>query len=217
MKLLVVAATLAEIKPFLSANQHVNHLITGVGVPAAIFELTHYMVNNEVDFIIQAGICGSFSLELFPIGKVVHVSTDCFADLGAVENHTLQTVFELGFEDADIPPYSKGVLVNESSGLAWDYLSAAKGITVNTISDSIEHVALYQQKFGAEVESMEGAALHYVGNVMGVPYCQLRSVSNAVGNRNKKEWNIPLAIANLNADLRVVVERYCNSEKVNLL
>ena len=54
---------------------------------------------------------------------------------------------------------------------------------------------------------MEGAALHYVCNMMDIRYCQLRSVSNAVGNRNKTDWNIPLAITNLNISLNEVVRR----------
>jgi futalosine hydrolase len=45
---------------------------------------------------------------------------------------------------------------------------------------------------------MEGAAFHYVCLTEKVPFLQLRAVSNYVGERNKKNWNIKLAIENLN-------------------
>ena len=48
---------------------------------------------------------------------------------------------------------------------------------------------------------MEGGPLHYVCLQMGVPFLQLRSVSNTVGVRDKTQWNIPLAIARLNEEL----------------
>ena len=207
MKLLVVASTFAEIEPFVTANKQVNHLITGVGVPATIFGLMHYLQNNQADLIIQAGICGSFSTQQFPIGKVVQVKSDCFADLGAMEQHEMKTLFELGFADANKLPYTAGLLINNSSDLSWNFLDVARGITINTISDQLGNAALYQKKFNADVESMEGAALHYVCNLMGIKYCQLRSVSNAVGNRSKADWNIPLAITNLNTSLSEVVRR----------
>ena len=207
MKLLVVASTFAEIEPFVTANKQVNHLVTGVGVPATIFKLMHYLQNNQADLIIQAGSCGSFLIQQFPIGKVVQVKSDCFADLGAIEQHEIKTIFELGFADANKLPYTAGLLINNSGDLSWNFLDVARGITINTISEQLGNAALYQKKFNADVESMEGAALHYVCNLMGIKYCHLRSVSNAVGNRNKADWNIPLAITNLNTSLSEVVRR----------
>lgn len=202
----MVAATFAEIEPFVTSKQHVNYLVTGVGVPATFFGLTQYLHIHEVDLVIQAGICGSFSLKHFPIGKVVQVISDCFADLGAIERNELKTLFELGFAETNTLPYTNGDLKNSSSDSSWKFLDAAKGITVNTITDRVDDIALFKKKFNADIESMEGAALHYVCNMMGKRYCQLRSVSNAVGNRNKADWNIPLAITNLNTSLSEVVQ-----------
>jgi futalosine hydrolase len=48
---------------------------------------------------------------------------------------------------------------------------------------------------------MEGAALHYVCLQSGVPFLQLRSVSNTVGVRDKTKWDIKLAITRLNETL----------------
>ena len=48
---------------------------------------------------------------------------------------------------------------------------------------------------------MEGAALHYVCLMEKIPFIQLRSISNYIGERNKKKWNMQESINNLNEHL----------------
>ena len=51
------------------------------------------------------------------------------------------------------------------------------------------------------IESMEGAALHYVCTLMKIPFLQLRAISNMVGERDKTKWEIQKAIDALNHSL----------------
>jgi futalosine hydrolase len=48
---------------------------------------------------------------------------------------------------------------------------------------------------------MEGAALHYMGRDLNIPFIQIRAVSNYVGERNKAKWKMNEAIYNLNETL----------------
>jgi futalosine hydrolase len=48
---------------------------------------------------------------------------------------------------------------------------------------------------------MEGAALHFVGRQLQIPFVQLRSLSNQVGERDKSRWHFTQAIQSLNAKL----------------
>ena len=52
---------------------------------------------------------------------------------------------------------------------------------------------------------MEGAAFFYVCLVKNIKFIQIRSVSNFVEERNKKAWKIPLAIENLNKELKNII------------
>jgi futalosine hydrolase len=45
---------------------------------------------------------------------------------------------------------------------------------------------------------MEGAALHYACILEGVPFIQIRGISNKVGERDKTKWKIPAAIQSSN-------------------
>jgi futalosine hydrolase len=53
---------------------------------------------------------------------------------------------------------------------------------------------------------MEGAALHYVCLLEKIPFLQVRSISNYIGERNKKKWNIKESINNLNKELIRLLE-----------
>ena len=55
--------------------------------------------------------------------------------------------------------------------------------------------------YQADLESMEGAAFFYSCLAAGVPFTEIRSVSNFVAERDKSHWNIPLAIQNLDKTL----------------
>ncbi len=199
MKILVVSSTEAEIAPFLSASTGIATLVAGVGVPATVYHLTKKLLTENFDLAIQCGIAGSFSKKL-KAGEVVVAQTDAFADLGAEERKKFSDLFALGLLDINDFPFNDGRLVNTSailSSLPWKKVEA---VTVNLVSDR-KRSRQRLRAGGASIESMEGAAFHFVCLQQRLPFIQLRSISNRVGDRDKKNWEIPLAVANLNTAL----------------
>ena len=47
---------------------------------------------------------------------------------------------------------------------------------------------------GADIETMEGAALHYVALLESIPFLQLRCISNKAEPRNRATWKINEAL-----------------------
>ena len=205
MNLLIVAATRFEIEPFLKEKTNIEILITGVGIPATIFHLTNKIVEKKFDLAIQAGIAGTFNNH-FNIADTVLLKEDTFADLGIEEKGKFKTLFETGFQDKNDFPYAEGWLVNNHPYLKKNELPVAKGITVNTVTDNHLQNQFNKEKFGADVESMEGAAFHYVCLQQKMNFLQLRSISNIVGERNKSKWKIKRAIENLNKELLKIIK-----------
>ena len=85
-------------------------------------------------------------------------------------------------------------------------LPKVNGITVNTVHGNKDSIAKVVKKFNPTVESMEGAAFMQCCDWTGLKHVQLRAVSNYVEVRNKDNWNIPLAIKNLNNTLINILE-----------
>jgi futalosine hydrolase len=204
MKILVVAATEMEIAPFLAQNIVANTLITGVGAPACMYLLTKCLLQNKYDFVIQAGIAGTFKNQ-YPLGQTFIVKTDLFADLGIQEKENFFTLFEKGFVNENAFPNTNGRMENTTEN--YFSLLPVKAITINTVSDSLTQTELYKKKYDADIESMEGAAFHYVCMQEDIPFLQLRSISNFVGERVKTNWKMKEAIDNLNENLiRIIGE-----------
>jgi futalosine hydrolase len=70
-------------------------------------------------------------------------------------------------------------------------------ITVNTVHGNERSIARVGERFDPQVESMEGAAFMYACRIQGVPFAQVRAVSNVVERRNRDAWKLPEAIRNL--------------------
>jgi len=204
MNVLIVAATEMEIAPFLKENNKTDILITGVGIPATVFHLTKKLIEKKYDFVIQAGIGGTFTDSL-NLGEVVLIKKDTFADLGINEKGNFKTLFEIRFLDDNDFPYTEGWLVNNSL-LKKNNLPIVNAITINKITDDHLQIKNIQQKFSAQIESMEGAAFHYVCLQQKINFLQIRSISNVVGERDKTKWQMKTAVENLNKELLKIIQ-----------
>ena len=209
MKILLVAATEMEIASFIAQNISVDVLITGVGAPACMYALTKRLMQYKYDFVIQAGIAGTFKNQ-YPLGQTFAVKTDLFADLGIQEKEQFFTLFEKGFVNENVFPNKNGRMENSYEN--YFSLKPVNAITINTVSDSLAQTEFYKKKYDADVESMEGAAFHYACMQEKIPFLQIRSISNFVGERAKTNWKMKEAIDNLNVNLIRIINEFRSLE-----
>src|SRR6187402_1654707 len=211
--ILIVAATAKEINPFIELTRtgginNADILISGIGLTASTFHLAKQLALKKYDLVIQAGVAGCFDLSV-PLGAVVAVKQDAIADQSVVELERLKTLFDLNLVPQDQYPYKKGWLINPNKEvLKKTKLKIVKGISVNQISTSKQMIKFYRDVFDPVTESMEGAALHYVCLMANVPFIQIRSISNYIGERNKKKWDMMESINNLNNSLVRIINNY---------
>ncbi|MFZ1330367.1 MAG: futalosine hydrolase [Chitinophagaceae bacterium] len=209
MNCLVVAATVIELTPFLEKYRNgkglpvtidIDVLVTGIGLTATTYSLTRQLQVKRPDIILQAGVSGCFDTTI-PLGSVLAINQETIADQSVIELDQLKTLFDLKLVPQNQYPFSKGWLVNKSEVLKKVKLKKVKGVSVNEITTSKQKVNFYKNTFNPVVESMEGAALHYVCLMEKIPFLQIRSVSNYISERNKKNWNMKESITNLNNEL----------------
>lgn len=220
MKVLLTSATPFEIAPckrFLEQEyiQYQNQrfqkganscdlLLTGVGLPATIFQLSQYLNKHSIDLVINAGIAGAFDPNT-AIGSVWQVVEDRFGDLGVQEaDGSFSDLFDIELLGKDEFPYAEKRLVN-AQGAAFGFLPKAKALTVNKVHGYSPDIEAIRKKYDVQLESMEGAGVFYTCQMLHVPVLQIRSVSNIVESRNRESWNIPLAIEALNKVLIQII------------
>ena len=211
--ILVVAATAKEINPFIELTRtgvinNADILISGIGLTASTYHLAKQLALKKYDLVIQAGVAGCFDLGI-PLGAVVAIKQDAIADQSVIELQKLKTLFDLKLVPQDQYPYKKGWLINPNKEvLKKTKLKIVKGISVNQISTSKQMIKFYRDVFDPVTESMEGAALHYVCLSENIPFVQIRSISNYIGERNKQKWDMMDSIANLNDALIKTINNY---------
>ncbi|GAC1420774.1 MAG: hypothetical protein NVS1B13_20550 [Flavisolibacter sp.] len=213
MELLLCAATEKEIQPTIeNLNQYqrggfnMKVLITGVGLTTAIFRLTQQVGAARPQFILQAGICGALDTTL-ALNQTIVIKNEIIGDEGVEENGAFQSLFDLKLRDPNQFPWKDKKLSNPGSFLPFSHLKVVDGMSINEITTRYDRIELYRAKYGVQVESMEGAALHYLSLAENISFMQLRTISNYAGERNKNKWSIEGAIAQLNFELQRTIPK----------
>lgn len=199
MKVLITAATsmeLAHLQDHLvkDTKHSIHYLVTGVGAVSTTYQLMKLLPDNQFDLMIQMGIAGSFNHQL-DVGTAVNVEIDSIAELGVEENNEYKDIFKMKLADENELPYSSGVLKNQHHHLLKATgLRNTVSVTNNNITTAENIIHRYKNIYKAELETMEGAAFHYVGIMHNLPFIQIRGISNYVGERNKNAWKIKEAL-----------------------
>ncbi len=216
MRILIVSATSIEIKPLLKLlkhekridaglssysykNLHIDVLITGVGMVQTAFQMGKAFCRFQYDAALNFGIAGCFDNQT-PLGTVFHIVTERLPEMGEENGEYMLSMIDLKLIEEDAIPFKKGVMENDNpiKSRVIKKLPKVKGLTANTINESIEVIETIKTQYQPVTESMEGAAFFYACIHEGLPFAQIRAVCNHVGKRDTRYWDIPLAIENLN-------------------
>ena len=218
MRILIVTATQMEVAPLVAAFHHraerrpnltshkhaahdVDLLVTGVGMVPTAAWCAHALALEAYDLALNFGVCGSFDPEL-PPGAVVHVVADRIAELGAEDDEAFLTMAELNLP-GDYEFFNEQPPANE----ALRELPAVRAISVNTVHGNARTIAEVTARFKPQVESMEGAAFMCACQIGGIPFAQVRAVSNVVEQRNRGAWQMAEAIGSLSRAALAILER----------
>jgi futalosine hydrolase len=213
MSILLCAATIGEIKPTLAYLKEqlpvseVDVLITGVGLTATTYRLTRQLISKRPELVIQAGVAGALN-EGLALGEVVVVRSEAIGDEGVRERGQFLSLFQMNLALMQEFPWENSRLVNRwlEEGLGAG-LRTVNGVSVNEVSTYGDQIVYYRKQLGADIETMEGAALHYTALMEGVPFIQLRAISNYIGERDKSLWKMAEAVDRLNEELQKLLTK----------
>jgi futalosine hydrolase len=180
-------------------------LITGVGMVNTALHTGLTLASYSFNLAINAGVAGVYSKDI-PLGTVVRVSTDSIPELGAEDHEDFLNLNALGiFFDEQAPlEMNNRVSAYEKDSVfpaEWTQLPAMNAVTVNKAHGNAHSIEAFSKKYSPELESMEGAAFFMACKEFGLPYLQLRAISNYVERRDKSGWKMGLALQNLQETL----------------
>ncbi len=207
MGILLVHA--AELEGAWLEESKLRRLCCGVGKAAAAAALQGELSRQAPSRVLIFGLCGAYPERHrrrephLRVGDLCLIAVDFLADEGVTH--------ELGFSDlatlgiGEIGPFRADPEWSTSIAQRLD-LAEVRGATVSSCSGSEARSRELAARSGAAVETMEGAALAMVCEKAGIPWVQLRCVSNDCGDRERGHWDLDGAADRLRAAMEVLID-----------
>ncbi|MFV0347760.1 MAG: futalosine hydrolase [Halodesulfovibrio sp.] len=199
-------------------NEHQCLLaVTGVGPVNAALTLGRIMGECfGITGVLNLGIAGTFDPQACPLGSAVLAEREVWPEYGlrtaqGVDSRGIAFPLWGGTDPGVEQPLEQAIWDTVELSPAEDLrrigLNCPKAltgtsITVAGVTGTAEHAAMFRDRYGALTENMEGFALALGCRQAGVPFVELRTVSNVVGSRAAADWKLDEAFVALGAVAR---------------
>ena len=200
---LVTAATPFELDTFLRAcppGARFEPLVCGVGPVETALRLTALLARREAAGapryrgVINIGVAGAYRLA----EKSANLLDLCLAerevlgDLGICDETAIVSLRSDTLEILDTFALEGPLLAEAASVLAGGGMACRRGtfVTVSCVSGTSRRGDLLARQHQGLCENMEGAAAARVCREFGLPFLELRCVSNLVEERDLRKWRL---------------------------
>lgn len=173
----------------------------GVGKTNAAAGTALLLDKISPSLVVLIGCAGAYSRSGLMPGELAMADEEIFGDEGVITPQGWRSMQFL-----NLPMLRKGEQVYYNSfKIDPKYLLAAQEIlqkmkvkvgtfiTVSEVSGTTQKAKEMEARFHGLCENMEGAAVAQLCTLYGLPFLEIRGVSNLVKERNKEEWNLPAA------------------------
>jgi len=187
-------------------------VISGYDKTNAAQAATSLIERFSPHMVINFGIAGAFPGSRLGLRDIVVPTAEIYADTGAsspggwlsTETFGLPLARVGGAEYWNAFPLDEGLVAGAERALReadWGGEDTAPDIavgacvTLSQVTGRREEALELEERFGALAESMEGAACAHACTLYGVPFLEVRAVSNMVGHRDRAAWDLEGAAA----------------------
>lgn len=196
MSILTAAATDFEMRAFLEADGNAGRtfrLVTGIGPVETALSLSSVLHRHpEIDAVVNFGIAGAYPGSGAGLLDLCLAEREICGDLGIALEDRIERFAETGLAVRDSFVLDAGLLRTACRTLTQAGMACRKGVfvTVSCASGTQARAGLLGRQFQGLCENMEGAAAARVCEQFGLPCLELRCVSNIVGERDKRNWQL---------------------------
>ncbi|MFZ5811341.1 MAG: futalosine hydrolase [Thermodesulfobacteriota bacterium] len=202
-------------EPFPVRGRPARALVTGIGPVACAAALGRALgARPHAAGVIQIGVAGSFDLARAPMGSAWVVTREVWPEYGlrgedGVDPRGIRLPMA---ETGDGPVRESLDLDPENAARAMGlHLPAALGraasLTVAGVTGTLGGADDLFHRHGALLENMEGFAAAFACRLAGVPFLEVRVVSNLAGGREAAHWDLRGGLAGLGPTLDALLEK----------
>lgn len=211
--ILVVVATEAERPPadFDSAlpSARCEVLVCGVGKTGAAVATAARLAQGGVAAVVSFGIAGAYPAGGLGIGDVVVATEVAVIDEGL---ETGEAFVAFGRPGMPVPgaawmPCDAGLVDRLVSGPQPSFRLEAGRVATVSVCAGTSRLAEERGRSGAVAEGMEGAAAAWAARACGVPFVEIRGISNLCGPRGADGTGAPFDLRTAATNAAVVLRR----------
>jgi len=195
---------------FRTAGRELLLCVTGVGLVNAALHAGRLLERPGVEGMIAVGIAGVYSLGELSLASTCYAWREIWPEYGLLDEDGGVDAKGIGFAQETIggKPVWDRVDLNPTNDAARMglHLSAdwprASAVTVSSVTGTAERAGWMETAYSADIENMEGFALALAAARKGVPFLELRTISNLAGSRFADEWDVGGALKALGNSVR---------------
>lgn len=202
----------------------------GVGQVNTASALTLALARHDPTVILQFGVGGAYVQPRLEIGDLAIATEECYGDTGVLTPEGWMDLEGMGFPMLPARTDSHGRTLREplynripldaaraehirqclESGQEEEtahkivtglFVTVQQCSGVQSVGDTLA------DRFGGICENMEGAAAAHVAVANGIPFVEIRGISNRVVDRDLSGWDLPLAIRRCQRAVELIVKR----------
>ena len=185
------------------AGRRVLLLPGGMGKTNAAQALTALLEANDTTAVIGFGVGGAYAGSGLEVGGLALATHEIYGDEGVAAPNAWLSTREIGIplleRDGErvFNHFELDAGLVAGAGVALEPFGAVAGpfVTVSACSGTASRGAELAARFGAVCETMEGAAYAHVAALYGVPFLEVRGISNLVEDRDLSTWRLRDAAA----------------------
>jgi futalosine hydrolase len=179
--------------------------VTGVGLLNTALCAGRWLARPDVDGLVDLGIAGGYDLDETPMGSVCFAWRETWPEYGLLDEQGAADPEGLGFAQAEadgrkiwnrlkLNPSRDAGRMGLTLGEGW---LRASGVTVSGVTGTPERAGWLKLSCNGQMENMEGFAAAYAATLRGLPFLEVRTISNLVGSREPDDWNLKGALRSL--------------------
>ena len=176
--------------------------VTGVGVVNAALAAGRLLSRTDISGVVNLGIAGSYDPGEYPLLSTCYAWQETWPEYGLLDEEGSVDPKGIGFAQGRAGKQTvwnrvKLNPVNDADRMGLvldDKWLRASSVTVSGVTGTPERAGWLKMSCNADMENMEGFALAYPCMQAGLPFVELRTLSNLVGSREAEDWDLKGAL-----------------------
>jgi futalosine hydrolase len=200
--------------------QRIILCISGMGKVNAAHTATLMLARFDPEALVVFGIGGAYPSSGAGIGDLAIAKEEIAGDEGVLTREGFKDTGYIGIpllktatsEVYTTYPASEPLVHHSLESLAarrnsrQGKIHVGSFVTLSTCTGTTAHAKELEERYHGLCENMEGAAVAQVAALHGVPWLEVRGISNIVEDRDLKKWDIPRAAGAAQQAVQHIVE-----------